>query len=122
VPGEVSHIENIMAREFRKKLVRDLERHEITTEESEEREDEKTTDTTTTDRYEMHKEISQMLAKEQSKQIGITAGMNASYSNFGATVGVNAGFNMNTGRNNRERSNSKSYRTPAKKSKLQTHS
>lgn len=96
VPGEVSRIENVMAREFRKKLTRDLERQEITTEESEEREDEKTTDTASTDRYEMHKEISQMLAKEQSKQIGITAGMNASYSGFGATVGVNAGFNMNT--------------------------
>lgn len=96
LPGEVSRIENIMAREFRKKLTRDLERQEITTEESEEREDEKTTDTASTDRYEMHKEISQMLAKEQSKQIGITAGMNASYSGFGATVGVNAGFNMNT--------------------------
>ncbi len=95
VPGEVSHIENIMAREFRKKLVRDLERQEFITEESEETEHEKTTDNTTTERYELQKEISQMLSKEQSKQIGITAGMNASYNTGMVQLGVNAGTNIN---------------------------
>ncbi len=95
VPGEVSHIENVMAREFRKKLVRDLERQEFITEESEETEHEKTTDNTTTERYELQKEISQMLTKEQSKQIGITAGMNASYDMGAFQLGVNAGTNIN---------------------------
>lgn len=95
VPGEVSHIENVMAREFRKKLVRDLERQEFITEESEETEHEKTTDNTTTERYELQKEISQMLSKEQSKQIGITAGMNASYNTQVYQLGVNAGTNIN---------------------------
>lgn len=94
VPGEVSHIENIMAREFRKKLVRDLERQEFITEESEETEHEKTTDNTTTERYELQKEISQMLTKEQSKQIGITAGMTASY-DMGFQLGIHAGTNIN---------------------------
>jgi hypothetical protein len=96
VPGEVSRIENVMAREFRKKLVRDLERTEITTEESEDSENETSTDTTSTDRYEMHKEISQMIAKEQSQQIAVSAGMNASYEfPAGVTLGVTAGTSLN---------------------------
>lgn len=95
VPGEVSHIENVMAREYRKKLVRDLERHEVTTEESEESERENTTDTTSTDRYELHKEVSQMLTKEQSRQINLSAGMNASYSfPLGVNMNVTAGTNL----------------------------
>jgi hypothetical protein len=95
VAGEVSHIENIMAREYKEKLSRLLTREEITTEESEEREDERTKDVSTTDRYEMHKEISQMLSKEQSQQIGVTAGMTASYNPGTYSIGVNAGTTMN---------------------------
>lgn len=94
-PGEVSHIENIMAREFRKKNVRDRQLTEITTEESEETENETSTDTTTTDRHEMQTEISQMLTKEKSQQIGITAGMTASYEASPVKIGVTAGTNLN---------------------------
>lgn len=96
VPGEVSHIENIMKSEHKNKIDRVLTREETSTEESSETENESTSDRSTTDRYEMHKEIQQMIAKENSSQIGITAGANVQYKPsdmFNATV--NASTNLN---------------------------
>ncbi|MCG3165558.1 MAG: hypothetical protein POELPBGB_01326 [Bacteroidia bacterium] len=96
VAGEVSHIENIMAREYKEKATRNLTRSEITQEDTKEKESEDLKDTTSTDRHEMQKEISQVMQEEQSRQIGVTAGVNANYS-MGDTfqLGVNAGTNMN---------------------------
>jgi len=106
VPGEVSHIENIMAREYKEKMTRLLTREEITTEEAEEREEERTKDVSSTDRYELHKEISQMLSKEQSQQIGVNAGVNASYNGGAYQVGVTAGTNLNFSSSNSQNTTS----------------
>lgn len=95
VAGEVSHIENIMAREYKEKMSKLTLREDITTEESEESEKELTKDTSSTDRYEMHKEIAQAISKEQSQQIGVNAGVNATYSQDPWTVSVTAATNMN---------------------------
>lgn len=96
VAGEVSHIENIMAREYKEKATRNLTRFEQTQEDTKEKESEDLKDTTSTDRHEMQKEVSQVLQEEESRQIGVNAGMNASYkptSSF--QLGITAGTNMN---------------------------
>ncbi len=73
VPGEVSNIENVMAREYKEKSTRRLRRSEDTTTTSKEQEKEKLTDTTTTDRFEMNREVSNLLAEDTS------IGVNTSY-------------------------------------------
>jgi len=63
VPGEVAHIENIMAREYREKSTRRLSRTEDTTTSSSETEREQLTDTTTTTRFEMQTEIAKIMSE-----------------------------------------------------------
>ena len=64
--GEVSHIENIMAREYKEKSTRRLRSTENTTSTTSEAEKEQLTDTTTTDRFEMQNEVSQVLSENES--------------------------------------------------------
>lgn len=61
VEGEVAHIENIMAREYKEKSTRRLRRSENTSTTSSESEREKLTDTTSTDRFEMQNEVAKVL-------------------------------------------------------------
>lgn len=63
VPGEVAHIENIMAREYREKSTRRLSRSENTITSSSETEREQLTDTTTATRFEMQTEIAKMMSE-----------------------------------------------------------
>lgn len=73
VPGEVSHIENIMAREYKERTTRRLRRTEDTLTSSKERETENLTDTTTTERFEMNQEIYQMTSQQNS--LGVQGGI-----------------------------------------------
>ncbi|WP_298515132.1 hypothetical protein [uncultured Kordia sp.] len=66
VPGEVSHIENIMAREYKSKDVKRTRRQETTDTFSSESERENLTETTSTDRFEMNQEIASISAQDQS--------------------------------------------------------
>lgn len=61
VEGDVAHIENVMAREYKEKATRRLRRSENTTTTSSENEREKLTDTTSTDRFEMQSEVAKVL-------------------------------------------------------------
>ncbi|MBL1221715.1 hypothetical protein JET18_12765 [Chryseobacterium sp. L7] len=61
VEGEVAHIENIMAREYREKSTRKLRRSENTTTSSSDTEREQLSDTTTANRFEMQSEVSKIL-------------------------------------------------------------
>ena len=79
IEGEVSNIENVMAREYREKATRRLRRTEDTTTETNEREEEAFTDTITTDRYEMQTEIDAVLQQNKSTN----AYVNTGYSNSG---------------------------------------
>ncbi|WP_449386724.1 hypothetical protein [Chryseobacterium lineare] len=76
VEGEVAHIENVMAREYREKSTRRLRRSENTTTTSSDTEREQLTDTTTANRFEMQSEISKMAqeASDNSTQFGVNAG------------------------------------------------
>ncbi len=87
VPGEVSHIENIMAREYKERATRSLNSIETTSEETSERETEKLTDTTTTERNEMQSEVSSVINEDKSKNYGA----NASVSGKFGTTSFNAG-------------------------------
>jgi len=73
VPGEVSHIENVMAKEYKERTTRSLVSSETTTEQTEERERENLTDTTTTERNEMQSEVSQVLNEDQAQSVGGSA-------------------------------------------------
>lgn len=97
VPGEVSHIENVMAREYKEKSSRRLRRSEETTTIERQTEKEDLTDTTSTDRYEMQQQTSEVLNKDTSFSV------NAS-SHFGlkgfATIDVGTNFATNTSQQN----------------------
>lgn len=91
-PGEVSHIENILAHEYKERSTRRLRRSEDTTTTTTESERESLTDTTSTSRYELQSEISEMLRKDTSW--GVNANVSA---NYGSTTG--AGINVSVGAN-----------------------
>ncbi len=78
VAGEVSHIENIMAREYKERNTRSLTSSESIFEESSESETEKLTDSSSTERNEMQSEIATVISEDQSSDQG--ASSNATYS------------------------------------------
>lgn len=88
IEGEVAHIENIMAREFKEKSTHRLRKSETTESTSSENEREQLTDTTTTTRFEMQNEVSKVLAN--SKDFG--GGVNASYNSGAYSISANANF------------------------------
>ncbi|MGY3793765.1 hypothetical protein [Aquimarina sp. 433] len=92
VPGEVSHIENIMAREYKEKSTRRLRRQEDTVTVATEQELETLTETTSTGRFEMNQEIASVLAQDRS----FAASAGVSYSNAGFNASANASFASNT--------------------------
>ncbi len=90
--GEVSHIENVMAREYKEKSTRRLRSSENTTSTSSETEKERLTDTTSTDRFEMQSEISQVVSESQDTSAFIN-------SNIGKNSRTGFSFNLNAGAN-----------------------
>lgn len=91
VPGEVSHIENILAREYKEKATRSLVSSEITTEQTRETEVENLTDTTSTERNELQSEVSSVIDQQNSQ----SHGTNASVSSSAWKVNFSAGTNFN---------------------------
>jgi hypothetical protein len=91
VEGEVAHIENVMAREYREKSTRRLRRSENTTTSSSDTEREQVNDTTTANRFEMQTEISKMAqeASDKSTQFGLNVNYNSS---FGLSVNSSLGL------------------------------
>lgn len=87
--GEVSHIENIMAREYREKSTRRLIRNEETATTESETEREQLTDTTTADRFEMQSEAAQVI--QQSKDFSTQVNSSLSGGGTGYAFQINAG-------------------------------
>lgn len=73
IPGEVSHIENILAKEYKEKTTRGLTRSEDTTEFESQHEVEDLSDTTSTSRHEMNNEIAQVLNEDRQANTGFSA-------------------------------------------------
>lgn len=76
IPGEVSHIENIMAKEYKDRSTRSLSRVEQSMELKSEQEVEKSMDTASTERNEMSSEIAKVIEKDRSTDLGFTASAN----------------------------------------------
>ncbi len=79
VPGHVSHIENILAKEYKERATRSLLSVETTTETTTEKEVENLTDTTTTERNEMQSEVSNVLNEDKSSAYGASAGVDGKF-------------------------------------------
>ncbi|UKB84179.1 hypothetical protein LF887_00585 [Chryseobacterium sp. MEBOG06] len=93
VEGEVAHIENVMAREYREKATRRLRRSENTSTTSSDTEREKLTDTTTATRFEMQSEIAKML--QESRDTNVQAHFDAKWEMTGGasfSTGVAGGY------------------------------
>ncbi len=90
VPGEVSRIENIMAREYKERHTRTLSSSETATEESTETEVENQTDTSSTVRNELQSEIAKVLEKGTDIGAGASAGVSGEY--MGVTVSADGNF------------------------------
>ena len=88
VPGEVSHIENILAREYKERSTRNLISTESRTETISEMETENLNDVTTTNRNELNSEISHVLNEDRSSNYGGSLGVSATI--FGAQINANA--------------------------------
>jgi len=88
VEGEVAHIENIMAREYREKSTRRLRRSENTTTSSSDTEREQLSDTTTANRFEMQSEVSKIM-QESNDFAGFA---NASYGGKMLSVSIGANY------------------------------
>lgn len=90
VPGEVSHIENVMAREYKERSTRSLTSVETTTEESRESEVENLADSTTTERNEMQSEVASVLNEDESQNYGANASVSST--SLGVTLSAGAYF------------------------------
>jgi hypothetical protein len=88
VEGEVAHIENIMAREYKEKSTRRLRKSENTSTSSAESESEQLSDTTSTDRFEMQSEVAKVM--QQSRDFSANASVSGT--KFGITVNAGANF------------------------------
>lgn len=82
IPGEVSHIENILAKEYKEKSTRSLIRTEDTFESTTEKEIEELSDTTSTSRHEMSTEISEVLQKDRSQNFGFDASVHGEFTKY----------------------------------------
>lgn len=98
VDGEVAHIENIMAREYRQKSTRRLRRSEDTSTTSQDTEKEKLTDTTTATRFEMQSEIAKMMleSREANAQTYYNADWKTTAGVFNS--GITGGFASHSSR------------------------
>jgi len=94
IPGEVSQIENIMAREYKEKMTRNLVRTEDTVETTVENEIEELNDTTTATRFEMNSEISEVLNKDSSANLGFSTGASGEY--FGTSFSASMDGDFST--------------------------
>lgn len=83
IPGEVSHIENVLAREYKERATRHLVRSEDILESTIETEVEELNDTTSTMKNEVSSEIATVLDRDRSMGIGFSTGASGTY--FGAT-------------------------------------
>lgn len=88
VPGEVSHVENVMAKEYKERATRNFLRTVDTTETKSETTVENLTDVTTATRNELSSEIINVLEEEDSTNYGGSLGVSAEY--MKAKIDVNA--------------------------------
>lgn len=100
--GDVSHIENIMAKEYKEKTSKKLLMSEVSRESDTTSELETINETATTERFELQSEISEALAMEESENLSLNSGVTSKF--FDTTLSVDFGLEMSSS-NSREESN-----------------
>lgn len=91
VPGDVTHIENIMAKEFKQKSTRKLRRSEIQTTTSKSTERETLSDTTSTTRNDMQSEVANIIQQDTNAEAHFNyGGAGKSYQVGGSFASHNA--------------------------------
>ncbi len=100
VPGEVSHIENVMAKEFKERATRNFVRTENTIETTRETEIENLTDVTTATRNEISTEVATVLEKDRSSNYG--GSMGVTYAKFNINAFANFATNNSSSYSNSE--------------------
>jgi hypothetical protein len=100
VPGEVSHIESIMAKEYKEKSTRNLVSSEITTEQTRETEVENLTDTTTTERAELQSEVSSVIDQQNSRDFGANASVSSKWGDTKFDANTSFGSSSSTSTSN----------------------
>lgn len=101
VPSEVSHIENIMAKEYKEKSTENLLRTEYTTEFTTETEIENLNDTITSERNEINKEVAKQLDKDKSFNINGSVTVSKDSKIFGKiNSNVSSGYSSNSASSN----------------------
>ncbi|MFC6096700.1 hypothetical protein ACFPVY_08570 [Flavobacterium qiangtangense] len=99
-PGEVAHIENVMASELRSKVTTKSYKSEVTDFESSEIEKENMTDVVSTERFEMQTEVAKLLA--QQKQLSSYADVHTSWGNTTLDAGIAYASNTSKEESNRQ--------------------
>ena len=102
IPGEVSDIENIMAREFKEKSTRKLNRFESSSETSSEQEVESENESTSSDRFEMSVEVANVLDKERSASLSFDASVHGGNDTQGFTAGTGGDISFGQSTSNSE--------------------
>ncbi|MCC2590610.1 hypothetical protein [Chryseobacterium sp. MFBS3-17] len=92
VPGEVSHIENVMAKEYKERSTRNFVRTEDTTESTRETEIENLTDTTTATRHELSSEVAKVLDEMKTNDFGGSLGVSANWGTYSMNANMAANF------------------------------
>ena len=90
--GEVSHIENIMAKEIKEKESERIRKSEVSTTTEQTNESEKFTDVSTTERFEMQSEVAKILQENDS----FAANASVGYSGFGFSANIGANYATST--------------------------
>jgi hypothetical protein len=99
-PGEVAHIENVMASELRSKVTTKTEKSEVTDFESSEIEKENMSDSVSTQRFEMQTEVSKLLSEQ--KQLSAYADVHTSWGSTTLDAGVAYASNTSKEQSNRQ--------------------
>ena len=90
--GEVSHIENIMAKEIKEKESERIRKSEVSTTSEQTNESERFTDVSTTERFEMQTEVAKILQENES----FAANASVGYSGFGFSANIGANYATST--------------------------
>jgi hypothetical protein len=107
-PGEVAHIENVMAKEYREKFSRRFNSSELTETSEESYESEQQTDTSSSERYETSKEISKI--QQMSTAINSNTNLEFKGGTIVPKVNTSIGMAFNSSREQAERMASSSSR------------
>ncbi len=92
IPGEVSHVENILAKEYKEKTTRSLMRTESVTDVNQEKEIEQSSDTSTTTRNELSTEVAEVINSDRASDYGFGAQAGGDYSKFHFSASVSGDF------------------------------